>query len=83
MLSSAGLVEKINTHTCRNLPLGAVGVAGMALVVGLSIFEDEAVRSLQTIRAFLHTVGSIFEMQALHTVIWTLNHTDKMLDNDL
>jgi len=81
VLSSAGLEEKANTQTGRCLPLGAVGVAGMALVVGLSIFEDEAVCSLQTIRAFLHTVGPVFQMQAFHAVIWTLNHADQKQEN--
>ena len=44
----------------------------MALVVGLGVFEDEAVGSLQAIGAFLHTVGSVFEMEALHTLIRAL-----------
>lgn len=54
------------------LPLGAVDMAGMTLVVGLGIFEDKTVGSLQAIGALLHTVGSIFEVEAFHTLVWAL-----------
>lgn len=54
------------------LPLGAVGMAGVTLVVGLGIFEDETVGSLQPIGALLHTVGPIFEVEAFYTLVWAL-----------
>lgn len=54
------------------LPLGAVGVAGMTLVVGLGVFENEAVGALQSIGALLHTVGPVFEVKAFYTLVWTL-----------
>lgn len=47
-------------------------MAGMTLVVGLGVFEDETVGSLQPIRALLHAVGSIFEVEAFYTLVWTL-----------
>lgn len=45
-------------------------MAGVTLIVGLSIFENEAVGALQTIRAFLYTVRAVFEMRARHAVVW-------------
>lgn len=54
------------------LPLGAVDMAGMTLVVGLGIFEDETVGSLQAIRALLHAVGSIFEVETFYALVRAL-----------
>lgn len=54
------------------LPLGAVDMAGMTLVVGLGVLEDEAVGPLQPIGAFLHTVGSVFEVEAFYTLVRAL-----------
>lgn len=54
------------------LPLGAVGMAGMTLVVGLGVLEDETVGPLQPIGALLHAVGSIFEVEAFYTLVWAL-----------
>lgn len=54
------------------IPLGAVGVAGMAFVVGLCILEDETVGTLKAIRTLVHTIRTIFEMEAFHTVLWAL-----------
>lgn len=53
-------------------PLSAVGVAWMTLVVGLGILEDKTVGALQPIRAFLHTVRSIFEVTTFHTLVRAL-----------
>lgn len=67
-----------NTHiTCKHLtntsiPLGTVDMARVTLIVGLSVFEDEAVCSLEAIGAFLHTVGPVFKVKAFNTVIRTL-----------
>lgn len=44
----------------------------MTLVVGLGIFEDETVGSLQPIGALLHTVGPIFEVETFHTLVRAL-----------
>lgn len=54
------------------LPLGAVGMAGMTLVVGLGVLEDETVGALQPIGALLHAVGSIFEVEAFYTLVRAL-----------
>ena len=59
------------------LPLGAVGMAWMTLVVGLGIFEDETVGPLQPVRAFVHAVGSIFEVEAFYTLVGTLKGEQK------
>lgn len=56
-----------------SLPLGAVGVAGMTLVVGLGVLKDKTVGSLQAVGTLLHTVGPIFEVEALHTLVRTLD----------
>lgn len=63
-----------DTHLCvlALLPLGAVGMAGMTLVVGLGILKDETVGTLQAVRALLHTVGSIFEVAAFYTLVRAL-----------
>lgn len=53
-------------------PLGAVGVARVALVVGLSVLEDEAAGTLQAVRTLLHAVGAIFEVEALYAVLGAL-----------
>lgn len=50
----------------------AVGVAGMTFIVGLCILEDEAVGALKAIGTLLHTVGTILEMQAFLTMLWSL-----------
>ena len=47
-------------------------MAGMTLVVGLGVLEDETVGPLQPIRALLHAVGSIFEVEAFYTLVWAL-----------
>ena len=54
------------------LPLGAVSMAGMTLVVGLGVLEDETVGPLQPVRALLHAVGSIFEVEAFYTLVRAL-----------
>lgn len=56
----------------HSLPLGAVGVAGMAFVVGLGVFEDETVGALQPVRALLHAVGPVFEIEAFHALVRAL-----------
>lgn len=53
-------------------PLGAVGVARVALVVGLGVLEDEAAGTLQAVGTLFHTVGAIFEVEALHAVLGAL-----------
>lgn len=53
-------------------PLGAVDMAGMAFVVGLGVFEDETVGALQPVRALLHAVGPVFEIEAFHALVWAL-----------
>lgn len=53
-------------------PLGAVGVARVALVVGLGVLEDEAAGTLQAVRTLFHTVGAIFEVEALDAVLGAL-----------
>lgn len=47
-------------------------MAGMTLVVGLGVFEDETVGSLQPVGAFLHTVGSVFEVEAFDALVRAL-----------
>lgn len=44
----------------------------MTFVVGLGVFEDKTVGPLQAIGALLHTVGSIFEVEAFYTLVWAL-----------
>lgn len=41
-------------------------MAGVTLIVGFGIFEDEAVGALQPVGTFLHTVGAIFEVEAFY-----------------
>lgn len=53
-------------------PLGAVGMAGMALVVGLCVLEDEAVGALQAIGTLFHTVRPVLEVEAFHAMLWAL-----------
>lgn len=56
-------------------PLGAVGVARVAFVVGLCILEDETARTLQAIGTLFHTIRAILEMEALYTMLralWTV-----------
>lgn len=55
-----------------HLPLGAVDMAGMAFIVGFSIFEDEAVGTLKAIGTLFHTIWTILEMKAFHTMLWAL-----------
>ena len=47
-------------------------MAGMTFIVGLGVLEDETVGSLQPIGALLHTVGSIFEVEAFHALVRAL-----------
>ena len=47
-------------------------MAGVTLVVGLGVLEDETVGSLQPVRALLHAVGSIFEVEAFHALVRAL-----------
>lgn len=54
------------------LPLGAVDMAGVTLVVGLGVLEDETVGALQAIGALLHAVGAIFKVAALHALVGAL-----------
>lgn len=66
------------------LPLGAVRVAGMAFVVGLSVLEDEAAGPLQPIGTLFHTVWTVLEMKAFHTMLWALSAItikEKIKDN--
>lgn len=71
-------VPTIESHTCDSslswlfLPLSAVGVAGMAFVIGLCVLEDETVGALQAIGTLFNTVGTILEMDAPHTSLWAL-----------
>lgn len=53
-------------------PLGAVGVARVAFVVGLCVLEDETARTLQAIGTLFHTIRAILEMEALYTMLWAL-----------
>lgn len=53
-------------------PLGAVGVAGVTLVVGLGVLEDETVGALQAVGALLHAVRAVFEVAASHTLVGAL-----------
>lgn len=53
-------------------PLGAVGVARVAFVVGICILEDETARTLQAIGTLFHTIRAILEMEALYTMLWAL-----------
>lgn len=54
------------------LPLGAVGMAGMAFIVGFCILEDETVGTLQAIRTFFNTIRTVFKIEAFHTILWAL-----------
>lgn len=47
-------------------------MAGMTLVVGLGVFEDETVGSLQPIGALLYAVRAVFEVEAFYTLVWAL-----------
>lgn len=44
----------------------------MAFVVGLGVLEDEAAGTLQAVRTLFHTVGAIFEVEALYAVLGAL-----------
>ena len=57
-------------------------MAGMTLVVGLGIFEDETVGPLQAIGALLHTVGSIFEVETFYTLVWALREEENKEEGD-
>lgn len=65
------------SFSCLHLPLGAVSMAGVAFVVGFSILEDEAVGTLQAIGTLFHTVWTVFEMKAFHTMLWALRKKKK------
>ena len=52
-------------------------MAGMAFIIGLSIFEDEAVGTLQAIGTLFHTIWTILEMKAFHTMLWALQEVRK------
>lgn len=60
-------------------PLGAVGVARVALVVGFGVLEDEAAGPLQAVGTLLHTVGAVFEVEALDAVLGTLQADGKKM----
>lgn len=47
-------------------------MAGMTLVVGLGVFEDETVGSLQPVGALLYAVRAVFEVEAFYTLVWAL-----------
>lgn len=47
-------------------------MARMTLVVGLGVFEDETVGSLQPVRALLYAVRAVFEVEAFYTLVWAL-----------
>lgn len=55
-----------------HLPLCTVGMAGMTFIVGLCVLEDEAVGALKAIRALLHAVRAIFEMETFLTMLRSL-----------
>lgn len=57
-------------------PLCAVCVAGMTFIIDLCILEDEAVGPLKAIRTLLHTVGTVLEMEASLTVLWSLEEEE-------
>lgn len=59
------------------LPLGAVGVAGVTLVVGLGVLEDETVGALQAVGALLHAVGTVFEVAASHALVGALGKGER------
>lgn len=52
-------------------------MAGVAFVVGFSVLEDEAVSTLQAIGTLFHTVWTVFEMKAFHTMLWALRKKKK------
>lgn len=80
----AEVLEIWSTSSCiiPLLPLGAVGVAGVTLIVGFGIFEDEAVGALQPVGTFLHTVGAIFEVEAFYALVRTLGGEQKKKEGD-
>lgn len=47
-------------------------MAGMALVVGLCVLEDEAVGALQAIGTLFHTVRPVLEVEAFHAMLRAL-----------
>lgn len=47
-------------------------MAGVTLVVGLGVLEDETVGTLHAIGALLHAVGPVFEVAAFDTLVGTL-----------
>lgn len=57
-------------------------MARMALVVGLGVLEDETVGPLQPIRALLHTVGAIFEVEAFYTLVRALRPDQNKEEGD-
>lgn len=61
-----------------SLPLGTVRMTRMAFTVLVSIFENEAVCSLQTIRALFYTVWPILKMETLGAMVWPLESMKKM-----
>ena len=44
----------------------------MAFIVGFRVLEDKTVGTLQAVGTLFHTIRTILEMQALHTVLWAL-----------
>lgn len=59
------------------LPLGAVDMAGVTLVVGLGVLEDETVGALQAVGALLHAVGAVFKVAALHALVGALGGQER------
>lgn len=64
------------------LPLGAVDMAGVTLVVGLGVLEDETVGALQAVGALLHAVGTVFKVAASHALVRALGESERERKGD-
>lgn len=56
-------------------------MAGVTLVVGLGVLEDETVGALQAVRALLYAVGAIFKVEALHALVRALGEGKREREN--
>ena len=54
------------------LPLGAVEMAGLAVVLSVGVFEDDPLPSHQPLGAGGHTVGAVLVPGTCHTLVCPL-----------
>lgn len=52
-------------------------MAGVTLVVGLGVLEDETVGALQAVGALLYAVGTVFKVAASHALVRALGQGER------